>query len=121
MRRASLLLAAALLLLALVPAGAAVDTTASGKARLRLLDSTPVKIRGTGFAAGERVVVRVIGLAGLTRKRTIAGAKGGWTLTFPNLAYDRCGGLIVNAVGNEGSRAGLKLPQPLCPPPLRAP
>lgn len=121
MRRGLLLLAAALLLLALIPAGAAIDTTANGKAKLRLLDPAPVKVRGTGFAAGERVLVRVVGLAGLTRKRATAGSRGGWTLTFPNHAYDRCGGLIVSAVGNHGSRAALKLPHPLCPPPLSSP
>ena len=117
MRRASLLLATALLLLALVPSGAAVDATASGKAKLRLLDPTPVKVRGTGFSAGERVVVRVIGLAGVTGKRTTAGRRGGWTLTFPDHAYGRCGSLFVSAVGSRGSRAGLKLKPPLCPLP----
>lgn len=118
MRRGALLLAAALLSLALVPASAAVDTTATGKAKLRLLESTPVKIRGTGFAAGERVMVRLIGLAGVTRKRVTAGPRGGWTLTFPQQPHDRrCGAIIVSAVGNRGSKAGLKLPFPLCPPP----
>ncbi len=117
MRRASLLLATALLLLALVPTGAAVDSAASGKAKLRLLNTSPVKVRGTGFSAGERVVVRVIGMAGITRKSATAGRRGGWTLTFPKNAYERCGSLFVSAVGSRGSRAGLKLPHPLCPLP----
>ncbi len=118
MRRGSLLLAAALLSLALVPASAAVDATAGGKAKLRLLESTPVKIQGTGFVARERVTVRLIGLAGVTRKRVTAGRRGGWTLTFPQQSHDRrCGAVIVSAVGNRGSRAGLKLPPRLCPPP----
>jgi len=121
MRRASPLIAAALVLLALVPAGTAVDSTAAGKARLRLLDPAPVTVRGTGFAAGERVSVSVRGLGGLTRKSVTAGRRGGWTATFRNRAYDRCGGLIVVAVGNRGSRAGLRLPPGLCPPPSPAP
>jgi hypothetical protein len=117
MRRASPLLAGVLVLLALIPAGAAVDTTAAGKARLRLVDPAPVTVRGTGFAAGESVSVSVRGLGGMTRKNVTAGRLGGWTVTFRNRAYQRCGGLIVSALGNRGSRAGLKLPPALCPPP----
>lgn len=121
MRRALLLLAAALITLALVPASAAVGPTANGKARLRLLGPAPVTVRGTGFAAGERVIVRVVGLGGMTRRSVTAGPRGGWTTTFRNRSYDRCGGLIIGAVGNRGSRAGLRLPPGLCPPPSPTP
>lgn len=121
MRRACPLIAAALVLLALVPAGTATDSITAGKARLRLLDSAPVTVRGIGFAAGERVVVSVTSTGGMTRKSVTAGPRGGWTTTFRNRAFDRCRGLIVGAVGNRGSRAGLRLPPGLCPPPHSAP
>ena len=121
MRRASPLLAATLVLLALAPSGAAVDSTAAGKARLRLLDPAPVTVRGTGFAPGERVSVSVRGFGGTTRKNVTAGRLGGWPVTFRNRAYQRCGRLIVSALGNRGSRAGLRLPPTLCPPPFPAP
>jgi hypothetical protein len=104
-------------MLAPAPADTAVDTTAAGKARLRLLDTAPITVRGVGFAAGERVSVTVRGLSGMTRKSVTAGARGGWTTAFRNRAFDRCGGLMVGAVGNRGSRAGLRLPPTLCPPP----
>jgi hypothetical protein len=104
-------------MLALAPVGTAVDTTTAGKARLRLLDSAPVIVRGTGFAAGESVSVSVRGLGAMTRKSVTAGRRGGWTATFRNRAYQRCSGLIVSALGNRGSRAGLRLPPALCPPP----
>jgi hypothetical protein len=104
-------------MLALAPASGAVATAADGKAKLRLLDAAPVTVRGIGFAAGERVSVSVRGLGGMTRKSVTAGPRGGWTATFRNRAYQPCGGLIVSALGNRGSRAGLKLPPALCPPP----
>lgn len=106
---------------ALAPASAAVGMAADGKAKLRLLDAAPVTVRGIGFAAGERVSVSVRGLGGMTRKSVTAGPRGGWTTTFRNRAFDRCDGLIVGAVGNRGSRAGLRLPPGLCPPPPPAP
>lgn len=111
-------LAVAALALVLVPAGAAVEAGATGKAKLRLLDTAPLKVKGSGFRARERVVVRVTGRGGVARKRVAAGPAGAWVLTFPGIAYDRCNGLVVSAIGSRGTRVGLKLPQPLCPPPL---
>jgi hypothetical protein len=108
----------AAIVLMVVPAGAAAGERASGKAKLRLLSSAPLKVKGTGFASGERVVVRLRSAATVTRRRTTAGRTGAWVLGFPRLYADRCDVLVVSAVGNRGSRAGLKLPQPLCPPPL---
>jgi hypothetical protein len=115
MRRIATLTALALVI---VLVGATAVQSASGQARLRLLSSAPLKVKGTGFASGERVVVRLKGAASVTRKRTTANRAGAWVLSFPRLSADRCDVLIVSAVGNRGSRAGLKLPQPLCPPPL---
>ncbi|HEU6444617.1 MAG TPA: hypothetical protein VFL61_06120 [Gaiellaceae bacterium] len=111
-------LAIGALVLALVPAGAAAEQSAAGKAKLRVLSTAPLKVKGTGFHAHERVAVRVTGRGGVTRKRVSASSRGGWVLAFPGITYDRCNGLVVSAVGSRGSRTGLKLPQPLCPPPL---
>jgi hypothetical protein len=104
--------------LVLVPAGAAAHETAAGKAKLRFMSSAPLKVKGTGFVSSERVVVRVTSRRTITRKRTTASRSGGWVMSFPEVRYERCAGLTVSAVGNQGSRAGLKMPQPLCPPPL---
>jgi hypothetical protein len=104
--------------LVLAPAGAAAQKSAAGKAKLRVMSSAPLKVKGMGFASGERVLVRIRGKAVITRKRATASRSGVWVLSFPGLAYERCSALIVTAVGNRGSRAGMKLPQPLCPPPL---
>ena len=102
----------------LVPVGAAAQETAAGKAKLRLMSPAPLKVKGTGFVSSERVLVRVRSKRGLTRKRVTATRSGAWVLTFPGILYERCAGLTVSAVGNQGSSAGMKLPQPLCPPPL---
>jgi hypothetical protein len=104
--------------LVLVPVGAAAHGTAAGKAKLRVMSSSPLKVKGTGFASGERVLVRVRGKGTFMRKRATASRSGVWVLSFPGLVRERCSGLIVTAVGSQGSRAGMKLPQPLCPPPL---
>ena len=104
--------------LVLVPVGAAAHNTATGKAKLRFMSHAPLKVKGTGFVSSERVLVRVRSKRGLTHKRVTATRSGAWVLTFPSIAYERCAGLTVSAVGNQGSRAGMKLPQPLCPPPL---
>jgi hypothetical protein len=116
MKRIATLAAVALVL---VPAGAAAEWAASGKPKLRVLSAAPLKVKGTGFVSHERVVVRLRGKGVSASKRTTATRAGSWTLSFPGVSQqDRCNVLIVTAAGNRGSRAGLKLPQPLCPPPL---
>jgi hypothetical protein len=107
----------AALALALVPAGAAVEGSATGTAKLRLMSMKPLKVKGTGFLPREQVSVRLTGRGTLIRKKVTATRTGGWVLAFA-VPYERCNGLIVRATGSRGSRAGMKLPQPLCPPPL---
>ena len=113
---------ATLAVIALVVAagGATAAHSTAGHAKLRLLSVAPLKVKGTGFASGERVVVRLKSAATVTvtRRRITAGRAGAWVLGFPRLGADRCDVLIVSALGNRGSRAALKMPQPLCPPPL---
>lgn len=107
----------AALTLVLGSVAAAAGASVSGSAKLRFVGTAPLKVKGTGFVPGERVVVRVKGMAGVSRKRTTAGRTGSWVLSFSRPA-DRCDVLVVTALGTRGSRAGLKQPQPLCPPPL---
>jgi hypothetical protein len=111
-------LTVAALVLALAPAGAAAEGSATGKAKLRLLSTAPLKVKGTGFLARERVTVRVTARGSVTRKRVVAGRTGGWIAGFSTAAFERCSVVVVTAIGSRGSRTGLKLPQPLCPPPL---
>lgn len=97
-------------------AGGVADTSTQRTARLHLVDTAPVKVRGTRFVPGERVRVTAISMSKKT-KRVVAGRAGRFAVGFAGLAYDRCSGLLVTAVGSEGSLARFRLPQPLCPPP----
>ena len=97
-------------------AGGVADTSTRRTARLHLVDTAPVKVRGTRFVPGERVRVTAISMS-KKMKRVVAGRAGRFAVGFAGLAYDRCSGLLVTAVGSEGSLARFRLPQPLCPPP----
>jgi hypothetical protein len=92
------------------------DTTR--KATLKLTRSAPLTVRGTRFVPRERVRVSVSGAGQATRRVTASGG-GAFVVQFATFSFHRCNaGLVVVAVGSEGSRAGLKLPEMLCPPPL---
>lgn len=93
------------------------EDATTGRATLTLTDRAPLKLRGKGFVARERVRITVSAQIRKT-KRTIASARGSFVVTFDGVAVDRCQGLTAFAVGNGGSRASAKLPQPQCPPPL---
>jgi hypothetical protein len=84
-------------------------------AALRLVKGKPLVVRGARFHAGEHV--RLTARSGEETRRGVAraGRAGAFVETF-NMAFDRCNGLFVIAVGNEGSRARLKLPATYCPP-----
>jgi hypothetical protein len=86
------------------------------KATLKMTSGTPVTIRGARFVPGERVRISVSDARTRTRRVT-ANTAGVFVAEFP-IAFDRCNGLIVSAVGSEGSRATLKRPELLCPPRL---
>jgi hypothetical protein len=81
---------------------------------LRLTSVAPLTVHGTGFAARERVRVRVLAPRPLTR-RVRATRNGTFHVRFAELV-DRCSAFDIRARGGDGSRARLKV-QPLCAPP----
>lgn len=87
-------------------------------ALLRLASAQPLKVKGLGFVSGERVRVTVIANGAKRIRKVTAGVRGSFVTTVPGIAYDRCSGLLATAVGSRGSRATLKMPEPLCPPRL---
>jgi hypothetical protein len=104
-------------MLALAPASAASEQRESGgKARLSLVRGAPLVLRGVAFVPGERVRVTVTAERQLA-KRVSANAAGRFTVRFAT-SFDRCQGLSARAVGDRGSRAGLKTAELLCPPRL---
>jgi hypothetical protein len=85
---------------------------------LRIVDTSPLTVRGTGWHARERVRVKVAAEATTTRtvQTTLAGA---FTTAFPTVTVQRCGDPVwITAIGASGARATVKLPVPECPPPL---
>lgn len=105
------------LLLTVAP-GAADGAGDRGRARLVVAADAPLTLRGYGFVARERVRVTVRSGERGTSKRVRAGVRGRFRIMFESVTFDRCGeGLEVAAVGDQGTRAVLKVrPQPLCPP-----
>lgn len=113
----SRVLALAVLLLVLAPAGAAADQTARGKARLQILGGASLIVRGAQFVPGERVKVSVAGDHSMS-KRTVANSRGAFAVRF-SMPFDRCNSsLRVLATGDRGSRASAKRPEMMCPPRL---
>ena len=94
---------------------ATVQGASSGAATIKILDRTPLTLRGTGFAAGERVRV-VVRTASTRQMRLSATARGSFVAAFRAASYNRCSGLTAFAFGSRGSRAQLVLPAPACPP-----
>jgi hypothetical protein len=100
----------------IVAASTAVASAAAATTHLRIVDRSPLTLRGLAFVAGERVAVKVRLGDRTTGRVARANAAGGFLVRFPGLVYDRCHGtLTVAATGSRGTRAGFTL-QPLdCP------
>src|SRR5919197_1624729 len=92
------------------------EAQATTRPTLRLMDTSLVALRGSGFKAHERVRVSVYAGARAT-KRVTAGAHGRFVVRFPTLDPNACAGFFASAVGNEGSKASFKRPPGMCPAP----
>jgi hypothetical protein len=111
-----------LLVLTALAAGALVTlSVASGqpeqKAELRLLQTKPLALRGTGFRPGESVRVTLLASIKRTSRRATAGPNGSFKVSFPRGAAEGCSLQIAHAVGSEGSRASVRVGRAPCPPP----
>jgi hypothetical protein len=116
MRKMLLIVTAAAVAAVLVDS---LGATADGRRSpaLRLVDREPITLTGVRFRGRELVRVEVSADGGAATRRVRSTAAGAFTARFAQ-TLDRCGGLYAHAVGSRGSRAKLKLPQPLCPPSL---
>ena len=96
---------------------AGAGSSATPVARVRVVDTTPLAIVGSGFKAGEIVRVTVFAPQAATRttlRRTTATRAGSFRLRFPRISLGDCDSYGLRAVGNKGSRAAYKPPQPMC-------
>jgi hypothetical protein len=104
----------ALILVGLAASGASQSAT-SQQADMTVVDRAPLTLRGTGFAANERVRV-IVRVARRKQMRLTASRRGSFQAAFRGLSYNRCSGLTAFAFGSRGTRAQLVLPAPVCPP-----
>ena len=93
---------------------------AATHARVWLADKSPLVVRGSSFKAHERVVVTVTDGARFVRTVT-ATSTGAFVARWTNAApKGGCQAMQIQAVGNRGSVARLKIPGLECPPPAPA-
>jgi len=110
-----------LLLLAPFVAAAAIAAAGMGAhvgtqappTRLRLMETDPVTVRGTGFKPHEQVQVTVEARSRFVR-RTTAGPGGGFTMRLPGVDMNTCTGFSITVTGSKGSRAAFKRPPGVC-------
>jgi hypothetical protein len=96
-RLCALLAAAALCVVLAAPAAAGI------KPRLALVHASPLTVRGTGFAARERVRVTVRTAARTVVRSARTSGAGAFTVRFAGVRLGPCG--AVAAAGARGDRA----------------
>jgi len=95
------------------------DRACSGTPGLRLVDSRPVKLEGSGFCARERLRVRAHAGDSTRSRRVRADAAGRFRVRFRALHHDRCADSLTAFAMHSGDvRASLKRPRKQCPVPL---
>ncbi|MFL5926179.1 MAG: hypothetical protein ACJ77E_04510 [Gaiellaceae bacterium] len=87
------------------PAGA--GEARQAKAVLHVVRLKPLTVRGVGFKADEKVVLRLTG-AGTATATAKATAAGTVTLTLPKAALTACSPYVLRATGLSGTTATLK-------------
>jgi len=98
----------------LAAAGSAGAAPASAPA-LRLIDTSPLTVRGLGFHESEHVRVTAILYARGRYMRTVTtGSRGGFVVRFGGVEPGPCEGYRIVALGDEGSRVTLWMPPPAC-------
>jgi len=93
----------AVLLLVGVSTAAAAFAGSSSRPTLRVVDRTPVVVRGTGFAAAERV--SVVLSAGSRSTRIVHATQAGVFVARFKVSLGRCARYSLQTFGSAGSRA----------------
>jgi hypothetical protein len=83
---------------------------------LRLMDSSSVAFRGSGFKPRERVQV-VLVASTRSAKSVTASATGAFVVRFAGVDASSCVGFSATARGSGGSRATFKRAPGQCPSP----
>jgi hypothetical protein len=83
----------------------------AGRPVIRPLSTDPLRIKGTGFKPGERVILAAKGAANRSRRSVTAGDRGSFVA---KLGSAGCDSLTVYAIGNRGSRASFNFSSFVC-------
>jgi hypothetical protein len=84
---------------------------------LRIVDSLPATLRGTGFHRDERVVVTLRMGSGRWKREARASSAGRFTARFKGLRLRYCAvPLTISARGDRGSVAHAHIPRRECAP-----
>ncbi len=92
------------------------STATAGSPHIRITNVSPLTLRGTGFAAHERVRVTVSAETSASR-RILTGSRGGFVARFPTITFRYCTASMIRAVGSTGDKAVLRIAAPECPQP----
>lgn len=112
MRRAVWLFALGIAVAA-ISLGASGAVGAATAPSLRVVDTSPLTVRGLGFKPNERVTLVVAAGTRMVR-HTHAGSGGAFMLRI-GADINNCAGFSVTATGNHGSHATLKRAPGNCP------
>jgi hypothetical protein len=97
--------------------GLASASAAPGRAVLHVTDLSPLTVTGSGFAAGERVVLTVRTSRVRQTRPLRAAATGRFRAVFQvSVPLLSCRTVFaVSALRADGTVAAVKLPRPICP------
>jgi hypothetical protein len=101
---------------ALAVSGSAAEAGADQKAKLRVVDTRPLALHGTGFRAGESVRVTLLASVKRLVRHAKAGRNGSFKVSFPT-GGEGCTLMLAHAVGSQGSQATARVGRAPCPPP----
>ena len=86
-------------------------TSASTAPQMRIVSTEPAVVIGVGFRPHERV--RLLITPGPSARTVRAGQRGRFRVTIRQ-RVPRCGSFVVQALGNQGSRAMIDRTGPDC-------
>ena len=107
---------ASLVVVGIAAAATGGDTDVKRKPKIELVDDAPLVVYGSGFAARERVTVKVMVGGDTYAKRLRATLAGTFTARIVDAPVANCEPLSIVAVGAAGSRATLTRKFQIPPP-----
>ncbi len=109
-------LVAVVVMLLVMPTGAALAAGDGTSARLRIARTHPLELRGERFLPNQSVTLRVEIGTKVYKRSLRTSAAGRFETTFTSLVLDRCSNrLAVKAVGARGDKVEFELQTLPCP------